>query len=369
MGMGNDAGAAMGGRTGGGTGGGSGVGGATGLGGTTGGLGGAPATGFYHMERLVRGVVAVRVAGGNYVGWRMFGYEYSATNPTNVSYNVYRDGTRIAGVTDSTNYLDASGTATSSYTVRPVIAGAEGADSEAATPWAQQYLRVPLQVPPGGNMPASCTLTPNEAYTYSANDASVGDVDGDGRYEIILKWDPSNSKDNSQSGCTGGRDHRRLPARRHAPVAHRPRAQHPPLGAHYNSVHGLRLRRRREGRDGGQEPRPAARDGTGQFLHTGPAASDNDATSYRTDSTGYVFERAGVSDGVQRHDRRRDGDGRLRRAARHGRLVGRHIRQPRRCVSCRRWPSSIRRDWRASSWRAVTTRARRWRRGTGVAGN
>uniref|UniRef100_UPI000463BBEF rhamnogalacturonan lyase n=1 Tax=Bacillus subtilis TaxID=1423 RepID=UPI000463BBEF len=42
-----------------------------------------------------------------------------------------------------------------------------------------------------------------EAYTYSANDASVGDVDGDGQYELILKWDPSNSKDNSQDGYTG----------------------------------------------------------------------------------------------------------------------------------------------------------------------
>ena len=38
---------------------------------------------------------------------------------------------------------------------------------------------------------------------YSANDASVGDVDGDGQYEIILKWDPSNSRDNSQAGVTG----------------------------------------------------------------------------------------------------------------------------------------------------------------------
>jgi hypothetical protein len=57
-------------------------------------------------------------------------------------------------------------------------------------------------VPPSGTTPSSCP-TANEAYTYSANDASVGDLDGDGRYEIILKWDPSNAKDNSQAGCTG----------------------------------------------------------------------------------------------------------------------------------------------------------------------
>ena len=61
----------------------------------------------------------------------------------------------------------------------------------------QPYLRVPLQVPPGGTTPIG------EAYTYSANDTSVGDLDGDGEYEMVVKWDPSNAKDNSQEGYTG----------------------------------------------------------------------------------------------------------------------------------------------------------------------
>ena len=261
----------------------AGTGGATG----TGGAGGAAATGFYHMERLVRGVVAVRITGGNYVGWRMFGYEYDATNPANVSYNVCRDGTRVAAVTDSTNYLDTAGTATSTYTVRPVIAGVEGGDSERATVWAQQYLRVPLQVPPGGNMPASCTLTPNEAYTYSANDASVGDVDGDGQYEIFLKWDPSNSKDNSQSGCTGDViiDAYRMNGTRLWRIDLGPNIR---AGAHYTQFMVYDF----DG-DGKAEmavkTAPGTKDGAGQFLHTGPAANDNDATIYRTDSTGYVL--------------------------------------------------------------------------------
>ena len=265
----------------------TGIGGNTGRGGATG-FGGSPTTtGFYHMERLVRGVVAVRVTGGNYVGWRMFGYEYSATDPGGVSYNVYRDGTRVASVTSSTNYLDAGGAATSSYTVRPVIGGVEGGDSEAATVWAQQYLRVPLQVPPGGNMPASCTLTPNEAFTYSANDASVGDVDGDGRYEIILKWDPSNSKDNSQSGCTADViiDAYRLDGTRLWRIDLGPNIR---AGAHYTQFMVYDF----DG-DGKAEmavkTAPGTRDGTGQFLRLGPAATDNDATIYRTDSTGYVL--------------------------------------------------------------------------------
>ena len=59
------------------------------------------------------------------------------------------------------------------------------------------YLEIPLQKPADGITPAGDT------YTYSPNDASIGDVDGDGEYEIILKWDPSNSHDNAHEGYTG----------------------------------------------------------------------------------------------------------------------------------------------------------------------
>jgi len=141
--------------------------------------------GFYHMERLTRGLVAVKTSGGVYVGWRMYGFEYDAATPSNVSYNVYRDGAKVASVTDSTNYQDAAGTAAATYSVRPVIGGVEGAASESAKVWAEQYLSVKLQVPPGGTGPAACP-TANEAYAYSANDGSPGDVDGDGVYELFL---------------------------------------------------------------------------------------------------------------------------------------------------------------------------------------
>ena len=56
---------------------------------------------------------------------------------------------------------------------------------------------IPLQIPAGGTTPSG------EAYTYTANDLSVGDLDGDGELEYVLKWDPTNAKDNSQSGYTG----------------------------------------------------------------------------------------------------------------------------------------------------------------------
>ncbi|HEX7317233.1 MAG TPA: Ig-like domain-containing protein [Pyrinomonadaceae bacterium] len=160
----------------------------------------------YLMENLGRGVVAIRQNSTDvYVGWRL-----SGTDSASVAFNLYRStggGPAIqlngAPITDSTNFIDTSAdlTQSNSYFVRPVVNGTERAPSAAFTLPAnaavQQYLNVPLQIPTGGTSPDGV------AYTYSANDASVGDLDGDGEYEIILKWDPSNSKDNSQSGYTG----------------------------------------------------------------------------------------------------------------------------------------------------------------------
>lgn len=148
-----------------------------------------------YMENLGRGVVAVRTSSSQvYVGWRMLGQEWGA----NIGYHVYRNGTRITAspITNSTNYLHTS-TVNGTYSVSAVIDGVEGFPSEPVSVWGQSYLEIPLQVPAGGTTPDDVV------YTYSPNDCSVGDLDGDGEYEIIVKWDPSNAKDNSQSGYTG----------------------------------------------------------------------------------------------------------------------------------------------------------------------
>jgi hypothetical protein len=250
-------------------------------------------SGHYQMEALTRGVVAVKVDGGVYVGWRMFGYEYDPQNPANVAYNVYRDGGRIARVTDGTNYLDPAGTASSAYSVRAVIAGVEGADSGNASVWAENYLRIPLDIPPAGVTPGSPTCeTPNEGYTFDANDGSVGDLDGDGEYEIVLKWMPQNAKDNAQSGCTGNvyLDAYKLSGKRlwRIDLGVNIRA-----GAHYTQFLVYDF----DG-DGKAEvalkTAPGTKDGTGAYLHTGPAASDDDSADYRSvgnasGTTGYVL--------------------------------------------------------------------------------
>ena len=148
-----------------------------------------------YMENLDRGVVAVYKGGSQvYVGWRMLG-----TEPDTISYNVYRGATKIntSPITNSTNYTDTSGSTASTYRVAAVIDSVEQELSDPVGVWNDFYRDIPLQRPAGGTTPDAVD------YTYSPNDASVADLDGDGQYEIVLKWDPSNSKDNANSGYSG----------------------------------------------------------------------------------------------------------------------------------------------------------------------
>lgn len=144
-------------------------------------------------EYLDRGLVAVRTEEGVFLSWRFLG-----TDTENVKFHVLRNGSPITDepLTDSTNYLDLEGTEQNTYSIQ-ILNGSEVTESEPVTVWAANYLDVPIQAPEAG-----MTLD-GESYQYSANDASVGDLDGDGSYEIILKWEPSNARDNSKDGYTG----------------------------------------------------------------------------------------------------------------------------------------------------------------------
>lgn len=161
-----------------------------------------PAYNFDKMqkEKLGRGVVAIRENPQDVVvSWR-----YLSSDPENTSFNIYRNGKKIANVPSSTGtfYRDNyTSPGEINYTVVPVIKKKELKQGKgnyklpANAPIG--YINIPLDIPADG-----VTLA-GEHYTYSANDASLGDVDGDGEYEIILKWNPSNAHDNAHAGYTG----------------------------------------------------------------------------------------------------------------------------------------------------------------------
>lgn len=151
-------------------------------------------------EKLGRGVVAIRENPSEVVvSWR-----YLSSDPVNTTFNLYRDGKKIAEVpaTTGTFYRDAyKSKKAATYTVKPVVNGAETVQPEGSYTLPAKapmgYVNIPLDRPADGVTPSG------QAYTYAPNDASIGDVDGDGEYEIILKWDPSNAHDNAHDGYTG----------------------------------------------------------------------------------------------------------------------------------------------------------------------
>lgn len=147
------------------------------------------------MENIGRGLVAVKNDMGVFVSWRWLGDESAA-----VRYNLYRDGKRVNALPlNVTNFTDTSGKADSTYQVAAVIDGVEQEKCEAVTVWADGCFTIELNDPP---IPYYDNGTYKKTATYSPNDMSIADLDGDGEYEFILKWDPADSKDNSQEGAT-----------------------------------------------------------------------------------------------------------------------------------------------------------------------
>ena len=156
-------------------------------------------------ERLNRGVVAVRTDDGRVaVSWRTL-----RSDQKGQAYDVYRrsvedrlqgrDGVKLNKeplTTGGTFFIDEQPLNTDAiYEVRTPQQPSGSFLLPASSPIG--YLSIPLQKPEGGTTPDG------RPYQYTANDASVGDVDGDGQYELFLKWEPTNAHDNSHDGYTG----------------------------------------------------------------------------------------------------------------------------------------------------------------------
>ena len=136
------------------------------------------------METLTRGVVAVHTAEGNFVSWRLLG-----TDPEGTRFTLLRDGEPIADGLAVTNYADSRGTDGSRYAV--VADNETGrADAAGGTPvWAEGFKRIQLDRP-----------ATTDGVGYMPHEAAVGDVDADGEYELVVKWLPTDWKDNATAG-------------------------------------------------------------------------------------------------------------------------------------------------------------------------
>mgnify|MGYP001474756404 FL=1 len=170
------------------------------------------------MENLGRGVVAVHQPDGKvFISWRLLG-----TDPEGTAFNVYRrsepppgrgfgrfgggQGRRLftnapafnmpfklnnEPLTGPTWFIDTTANLSgrTSYTVRPVVNGVEGEPSAAFTL-------------PAGALPLPYISIPiKQIEGYTVGDGSVGDLDGDGEYEIVLMQN-GRARDNGANGVT-----------------------------------------------------------------------------------------------------------------------------------------------------------------------
>ena len=182
------------------------------------------------MEKLNRGLIAVKTmadtrgqaVNGVYLSWRLLGDE----SLENQAFDIYKNGTKIhtTGVHDATNWIDTSGTASDKYKV--VKAGEDASKETEVTPTSNNncaksnevgngnseknsftYVDIPISRPDPvermGDGKISNYYNVDKSHEGGANDASVGDLDGDGDYEIVLKWDPTDSKDSAGADFTG----------------------------------------------------------------------------------------------------------------------------------------------------------------------
>ena len=144
-------------------------------------------------EKLGRGLVLLRDDDSLVVSWRLL------EGDKKVPFSVYKDGKRLneQNIWNVTFFKTLAPKEESEIALSAIIDERQFIYTQTYHPELKDYISIPLSKPADG-------VTPDgRRYTYSANDASVGDVDGDGEYEIILKWEPSNARDNSHEGYTG----------------------------------------------------------------------------------------------------------------------------------------------------------------------
>lgn len=133
-----------------------------------------------------RAPVAIPTGNGTFVSWRSLDTDSSSTEyVVSINGNEIYKGNKTSFVTNEISPKDVISLSVANEPAQEFVA------------WHDEYLELKLNVPDYQTMPDKSTAI------YAANDCSVGDLDGDGDLELIVKWYPSNAQDNSKDGYTG----------------------------------------------------------------------------------------------------------------------------------------------------------------------
>ena len=231
------------------------------------------------VERLDRGAIAVRLNQGYAISWRLLADEDAQTG-----FNVYRNSSKlnVEPIVNVTSYIDETAPLSSSYYVKKVQNGVEQPEIKSAFVINNNeglnagYFDVPVSRPVAGS----------HGGTYNIGDASTADLNGDGQYDIVLKWDPSNAQDNSKSGVTDDvfLDGYTLDGTFLWRINLGPNIR---AGAHYTQflVYDFDGNGRAEVMC---KTAPCTKDASGNFISKGPAATADHSKIYRN-SSGYIL--------------------------------------------------------------------------------
>ncbi|MGM8362397.1 Ig-like domain-containing protein [Flavobacterium sp. ARAG 55.4] len=210
------------------------------------------------MEFLDRGLVALGIKNGVFLSWRMVGSD----NP-DVGFNLYKNGAKLntTPITSSTNYVDPSGLVSDVYKVEAISSSGNQTSPEVTVwPYAPSIepgkpnvarLEIPIPAAPGPD--------------YFAGDMSVGDLDGDGQYELIFEWEPTTHPENAYLEAID------LKGNSLWRISCGPNTT-------YNSIAFMVYDLDGDGKaEIACKTGPGTKDGLGNYLSKGPAATDDDA--------------------------------------------------------------------------------------------
>ncbi|TCO07746.1 rhamnogalacturonan lyase [Natronoflexus pectinivorans] len=232
------------------------------------------------VENLNRGLVAVRQHDGYYLKWRLLGNE-----PYNTSFDIYRNNKKINDrlIVDVTSYVDSIAPLNSVYNVKAII---DDLETEMSSP---AFIINNTQGENAGFFDISLRQPADGIHggKYFANDASVGDLTGDGEYEIVVSWSPNNARDNSHRGISDNvlLDAYTLNGEFLWRIDLGPNIR---AGAHYTQFLVFDL----DGNGRSEimvKTAPGSRDGKGHFLSKGTASDADHSIVYRNRS-GYILE-------------------------------------------------------------------------------
>ncbi|MCM8527846.1 MAG: hypothetical protein NE327_15095 [Lentisphaeraceae bacterium] len=137
------------------------------------------------MEFLDRGLIAQQVKGGVFLSWRSLG-----TDSDKISFNVLRNGKQIniGAIDGATNFIDTGGNVKDSYSIQVMDSRKLIETVDAGDVWPLRAAKVKRK-PSRAFKELLLSPPQHKGFEYIPGDMSVGDLDGDGRYELIFEWE------------------------------------------------------------------------------------------------------------------------------------------------------------------------------------